>query len=153
MQVFLSHLMLYNICSWIIKITYSCHTHFEGRYKAVRCSCTIFLTLVLHGGEWSVSSLGHSPPSTHFAWGRVCPRATLGVLKNRNISYFCQDFNPEPSSFSPVQCVFVSVFVTYLVTQSVVHYGPLTLNNHSISRKFVSGFYVLLTVHLVTNSC
>jgi hypothetical protein len=26
-----------------------------------------------------------------------------------------------------------------LMTQSAVHYGPLTLNYHSISRKFVSG--------------
>lgn len=68
----------------------------------------------------------------------MCSRATLGVLNNGNISCSCQDLNPEPSIFSPVHCVFIYVLVAYLVTQSVVHCGPLTLNYQSISPKVVS---------------
>jgi hypothetical protein len=81
MQLYLSHWMVNNICIWITKRTQSYRTHLERLYEAIRCSCTNFLTLVLHGGEWSVSSLGHLDPSNHFTWGRVCTEQLWAIWK------------------------------------------------------------------------
>jgi len=58
-----------------------------------------FLTLTLHGGEWSVSRSGRftprdTTPGTHWIGSWVGPRAGLAAVVKRKIPIPCQDSNP-----------------------------------------------------------
>jgi hypothetical protein len=66
-----------------------------------------FLTLVLDGGEWSVSypyqfTPGEAAPSTHCIGGWMGLRAGIDIMEKRKISYPYQELNSYFSVIQPI---------------------------------------------------
>jgi len=81
--------------------------HTIKMYGWVEVQLHTFLTLLLHGGEWSASQPACFTPRervqvTHWIGGWVSPRAGLDVVTKRKIPSSCQESNPGCPTHSPV---------------------------------------------------